>query len=129
MDYKEALQYKTWAVAGASNHKEKFGWKLYQCLKGHDYEVYPVNPGLTEIDGEKCFASLKELPIVPDVVDVVVPAKIGVETVREAAGLGVKAVWLQPGADKPEVIAAAHECGIEVICDCVLQRLQHDKEN
>jgi len=42
---------------------------------------------------------------------------------KEAAEKGVKIVWLQPNADKPEVVKAAKEAGLEVIEDCVLTRI------
>ena len=119
----EAVQKKIWAVVGATNNKEKFGCKIYNRLVKAGYEVYPVNPGLTEIDGAKCYPSIEELPVIPEVVNVVVPPKIAVETVKAAAEKGTKIVWLQPGADKQEVVQAAQEAGIEVIKDCVLTRI------
>ncbi|HIU64412.1 MAG TPA: CoA-binding protein [Candidatus Avacidaminococcus intestinavium] len=125
MSVEEALKKKVWAVVGANANKEKFGCKIYNRLKKEGYEVYPVNPGLEEIDGAKCYASLADLPVKPDVVDIVVPAKIGVETVKEAAEQSIKVVWLQPGADKQEVVKAAEEVGLEVIKDCVLVRLNN----
>ena len=119
----EAVQKKIWAVVGATNNKDKFGCKIYNRLVKAGYEVYPVNPGITEIDGAKCYPSLAELPVTPEVVNVVVPTKIAVETVKAAAEKGTKIVWLQPGADKPEVVQAAKEAGLEVIQDCVLTRI------
>lgn len=119
----EAVQKKIWAVVGATNNKEKFGCKIYTRLVKAGYEVYPVNPGLTEIDGAKCYPSIEELPVIPEVVNVVVPPKIAVETVKAAAEKGTKIVWLQPGADKQEVVQAAQEAGLEVIKDCVLTRI------
>lgn len=119
----EAVQKKIWAVVGATNNKDKFGCKIYKRLVKAGYEVYPVNPGIVEIDGAKCYATLADLPVVPDVVNIVVPSKIAVGTIKEAAEKGVKIVWLQPGSDKPEVVQAAREAGLEVIEDCVLTRI------
>ena len=42
---------------------------------------------------------------------------------KAAAEKGTKIVWLQPGADKPEVVQAAEAVGLEVIQDCVLTRI------
>lgn len=119
----EAVQKKIWAVVGATNNKDKFGCKIYKRLVKAGYEVYPINPGIAEIDGAKCYATLADLPVIPDVVNIVVPSKIAVGTVKEAAEKGVKIVWLQPGSDKPEVVQAAKEAGLEVIEDCVLTRI------
>lgn len=119
----EAVQKKIWAVVGATNNKDKFGCKIYKRLVKAGYEVYPINPGIAEIDGAKCYATLADLPVIPDVVNIVVPSKIAVGTVKEAAEKGVKIVWLQPGSDKPEVVQAAKEASLEVIEDCVLTRI------
>ena len=118
-----AIQKKVWAVVGATNNKGKFGCRIYKRLLNAGYEVYPVNPGIAEIDGAKCYATIADLPVIPDVVNIVVPSKIAVEIVKEAAEKGVKIVWLQPGSDKPEVVQAASEAGLEVIEDCVLTRI------
>ena len=83
MTIQQALDQKVWAVIGATHKTEKFGYKIYKCLKDHGYEVYPVNPNIAEINGDKCYPSLSALPVVPAVVDFVVP---------EAAGLDRKSV-------------------------------------
>ena len=108
MSMETAIQEKTWAVLGATTRTDKFGYKIFKHLVNKGYTVYPVNPNITSIDGVQCYSSLHELPVVPTVVDFVVPE------------LGVKTVWLQPGADKPAVVKKATELGLEVIQDCVL---------
>ena len=120
---KDALNKKVWAVVGATGNKDKFGCKIYNRLLKAGYEVYPVNPGLADIDGAKCYAKLEDLPVVPEVVNIVVPAKVAVEVVKEAAEKGVKTVWLQPGSDKPAVVQAAKEAGMRVVEACVLTEL------
>ena len=68
MTIQQALDQKVWAVIGATHKTEKFGYKIYKCLKDHGYEVYPVNPNIAEIDGDTCYSSLSALPVVPAVV-------------------------------------------------------------
>ncbi len=46
MTIKDALAEKVWAVIGATHKTDKFGYKIYKCLKEHGYEVYPVNPNV-----------------------------------------------------------------------------------
>ena len=123
----EALEKKVLAVVGATGNKDKFGCKIFKRLLKEGYEVFPVNPGVSDIEGVKCYAAIKDLPVVPDVVNVVVPAKIALETVKEAAEKGAKTVWLQPGSDKPEVVSAAEEAGLEVVTCCVLSELYKKK--
>lgn len=126
MGVQTALTKKVWAVLGATAKTEKFGYKIYKCLEKHGYEVYPVNPTVTAIDGVTCYASLRDLPVVPDVVDFVVPEKAGLLALEECKALGIRTVWLQPGADKPAVVAKGQELGLEVIQACILVELKEE---
>lgn len=123
MTKEQALECKKWAVVGASDSKEKFGFKIYRKLKTHGYEVYPVNPGLSEVMGDKCYASLADLPTKVDVVDFVVNEKIGLTVLEQMKELGLTTAWLQPGADSQAVIDKAKELGLTPIQACVLVAL------
>ncbi|MCC5464993.1 CoA-binding protein [Pelosinus baikalensis] len=109
------LNLKTWAVVGATDNKEKFGYKIFKVMLEAGFEVYPINTGVAEILGQKCYPTLKDLPIKPEAVDIVVPPKIGEKIMHECAEIGIKNVWLQPGADTPQVIRVAEELGLNVI--------------
>lgn len=123
MTSKDALVEKVWAVIGATHKTDKFGYKIYKCLQEHGYEVYPVNPNVASIDGDICYPSLFDLPVVPTVVDFVVPEAAGLSAIDECVELGIPTVWLQPGADKPSVVEKAKRAGLHVIQDCVLIQL------
>lgn len=120
----EMLEHKVWAVVGASIHKDKYGYKLYKKLKDHGYKVYPVNPGYDEIDGEKCYHSLSDLPEVPEVIDMVVNPRAGSEVIEEAAELGINNIWLQPGTYNDELISQIEEKEMQYVKDCVLVALK-----
>lgn len=122
--YNEILQKKVWAVVGANDKKDKFGYKVYKKLKECGYTVYPINPGLSEIFGDVCYKSLADLPEKVDVVNFVVPEAIGISTLEKMKELDLKTAWLQPGADKVAVVEKAHELGIEAITACVLVALR-----
>lgn len=119
----EAIDKRVWAVLGATQKKDKFGYKIYRHMKKAGYQVYPVNPRLEVIDGDTCYASLSDLPVVPEVVDFVVPEGAGLAALDECHRLGIQWVWLQPGADTPNVLAKANELGLHVIQDCVLVQI------
>ena len=123
MNLDEAISKKVWAVVGATNRTEKFGYKIFMHLRKHGYTVYAVNPNVKGIDGSPCFASLSDLPAVPEIVDFVVPEKVGLATLDECKALGIPAVWLQPGADTPAVVEKAKALGLDVIQDCVLVQI------
>lgn len=124
MTKEQALQCKKWAVVGATDNKDKFGFKIYRKLKAHGYEVYPVNPGLNEVLGDKCYAKLSDIPVKIDVVDFVVNEKIGLTVLQEMQELGITTAWLQPGADSKAVIDKAQELGVTSIQACVLVALR-----
>jgi len=124
---KEMLNKKVWAVVGATDKKDKFGYKIYKKLKSRGYEVYPINPGLDRIDGDKCYKSILDLEIIPDCVDMVVPPKISNKVIEDIVEKGVKYVWFQPGTFNEDTISLAEERELKfVYYDCVLVAL--DKE-
>lgn len=128
MDISSVLEKQVWAVIGAHHKKEKFGYKIFKALQKAGKTVYLVNPGIKEIEGLPCYASVKDIPVSVDVADFVVPASVGVQAVQDCKEAGIDTVWLQPGADKKEVVDAAKEAGLHVICDCVLVQLHEAHE-
>ena len=121
---KEMLDKKVWVVVGASPKKDKFAYKIMKKLEKHDYEVYVINPNYDEIEGRKCYSSLGELPVKPDVIDMVVPPKISMKSVEEAHELGIEYIWFQPGPADEEVIDKAESLGMKIVFhDCVLVAL------
>lgn len=121
---KDMLDKKVWAVVGASPKKERYGYKIYKKLKDRGYEVYPVNPGYDEVDGDKCYESISALPVKPDCVDMVVPPKVANPVVEEMSKNGIEYVWFQPGTFTEETIDLAEENNLKfVYYDCVLVAL------
>ncbi|WP_378951930.1 CoA-binding protein [Pelosinus sp. sgz500959] len=123
---KQMLQLKTWAVVGATDNKEKFGYKIFKVMLESGLEVYPINTGVAEILGQKCYPTLKDLPVKPDAIDMVVPPRVGEQILRECAELGIQNVWLQPGADTQSVINLAKELGLTVVDHaCIMVELRN----
>ncbi len=117
------------AVLGASNNKEKYGNKVYFDLKNAGYKVFPVNPNSSKISGEKCYPKLTVLPIIPDVVDIVVPPKVTVEAVKECKDLGIGKVWMQPGSESNESIKFCRDNKIKVLYGvCVMMERRKGKQ-
>lgn len=114
------LEKKVWAVVGATRNTEKYGYKLYRHLKNNGYTVYAVNPAYPDIDGDPCYKDLSSLPEVPEVVDMVVSPAVGRPIIQEAARLGVKNIWFQPGSCDEALIAEAERLGMRTVQACVL---------
>jgi predicted CoA-binding protein len=111
----EFVNQRVWAVVGATTTTAKYGHTVFTVLRASGYIVYPVNPRHAEIEGARCYPTVAALPERPGVVDLVVPPAVGLEIVRQCAAAGIERVWLQPGAESPEVIALAEELGLRVV--------------
>lgn len=114
------LALKRWAVLGATNKLEKYGYKIFKILLDKGYEVYPVNPRINTIDGVKVYPTLLEIPETIDVVDFVVNPKIGEKLIHQVSQLGIKNIWLQPGARSEELDRLSEELNLNVVKSCVL---------
>ena len=116
----EMLNKKIWAVIGATQDPEKYGNIIYRKLKAKGYEVYPVNPMYDTVEGDQCYSDLKSLPQKPDVLNMVVSPKRGKPVLEEAARLGIKYIWLQPGTYDSELMSLIEQLNLVAVQDCVL---------
>lgn len=121
---KKMLNEKIWAVVGVTPNKEKFGYKIYKKLKDRGYEVYAINPKYDEVEGDKCYSNIGELPKLPDCISIVVPPIVTNQTLEDIAKTDIKNVWLQPGTFNDETIEIAKDKGLDIVYhDCVLVAL------
>ena len=119
----DTLKMKNWAVVGATDKVEKYGYKIVKKLDEHNYNVYPINPSLDEIEGIKVYDNLSEIEDEIDVVDIVVNPQIGKHVMKEVNKLGIKYVWLQPGTRSDEIRDYAEENGIKTVESCIYATL------
>lgn len=120
---KKTMNFKNWAVVGATIKKNKYGYKIVKKLKQNDYNVFPVNPNIKEVNGLKCYDNLSSIEAQIDVVDMVVNPEHGIKIMQEIKELGIKYVWLQPGTRSKQIRDFAAENKIELIEDCIYARL------
>lgn len=113
----------TVAVVGATDNRDKYGSVIYRDLKRKGYRVFPVNPGRDTVDGDPAYATVADLPVAPDIIDLVVPADVGVKVVRQALDVGYDRIWVQPGAESPELLTVLQEGDAEYLADaCIMVR-------
>ena len=124
-DIARFLQAKKIAVVGASTQRNKFGNKVLRCYMEHNYDVIPVNPGVDEIEGLPCVASVAELPPEVEALSIITPPSVTLEVVKQAISKGIKHVWMQPGAEGAEAVALCLQNDINTIADgsCLLVEL------
>ena len=108
---------RTIAVVGCSPKPERPGHYVAKYLQDLGYRIIPVNPGQTEILGEKCYASLRDIPEPVDMVDCFRRAEDIPPVVEDAIAIGAKFVWMQLGIVNEEAAKRALEAGIEVVMD------------
>lgn len=111
------------AVVGATDHPTKYGGIIYRDLKKKGFPVFAVNPYRDSVDGDPCWPSIGELPEVPTIVVLVVPAKRGLGVLEDAAAAGAENIWVQPGAFSPELMESLDAKGFNWLAEaCVMVR-------
>ena len=123
------LAANTFAVVGASRDPDKYGFLVYRSLKAAGKAAVPVNPRADEVDGDRCYPSLSDLPQRPEVAVMVVPPSVTEAAVAECARLGITQIWMQPGAESEAAISACHDSGIQIIAGgpCIMVLLRTAK--
>jgi len=112
---------RTIAVIGLSEDPSRPSHYVSAYMQQHGYKIYPVNPAIPEVLGEKSYASLSGLPIKPDIVDVFRLPKFIPAIVDEMLRLGLPNLWIQQGIINLEAAARAEAGGIHVVMDrCIM---------
>lgn len=120
----EMLEKKIWAVSGVTGRKERFGYKIWKILKENGYTTYGVNPNYDELEDEKIYHSLVDIPEKIEVLDMVVGPNIAIETLDDAKDAGIEYIWFQPGSYNDEVIAKAESMDFKILYDdCIYAEL------
>jgi predicted CoA-binding protein len=114
------------AVVGASSNRARpsFFVATYLLSSSTDFDVYFVNPRESEILGQPVYASLADLPVVPDLVDVFRRSEDLPAIAQEAIDVGAKVFWAQLGLWSDEAAALASAAGLDVVMNrCV--KIEH----
>ena len=115
---------RTIAVVGLSADWFRPSYFAAKYLQEHGYRIVPVNPRYPEILGEKCYASLEEIPFEVDMVDVFRRTEDVMPIARQAVAIGARCLWLQLGVVNAEADAYARAHGLDSVTDrCV--KIEH----
>ncbi len=114
------------AVIGASNDRRKFGNKALRAFRQQGYTVVPVNLHEDVVEGERAYRSVLDYPGTIDEATMYVPPDAGLGVIEELARKKIPAVWLNPGADGPAVIARAEALGLRPIVACSILAVGQD---
>lgn len=117
---------KTIAVVGLSANWYRPSYFAAKYMQEHGYRVIPVNPMYQEVLGQKCYASLKDIPEKIDIVDCFRKSQDIEPIADQAIAIGAKVLWLQLGVMNEPAAAKARQAGLEVVQDrCV--KIEHGR--
>src|SRR5579859_2804499 len=109
------------AIVGRSNDHYYSSYQVGKYLEEHGFIVYNVNPTLDEIDGEKSYPSLRDVPARIDIVDVFRKSEYLSGIVDEAIAVGAKTVWGQLDVDDEDARRKALAAGLNVATNLCLR--------
>ncbi|MCL4184306.1 MAG: CoA-binding protein [Burkholderiaceae bacterium] len=112
------------AVAGLSADWYRPSYFAAKYMQEHGYRIIPVNPKYERILGERCYASLDDIPDKVDIVDVFRRTEDVLPIARQAIGIGAKVLWQQLGVVNAQADRLAREHGLDSVMDrCV--KIEH----
>jgi len=115
---------KTVAIVGASDNPGRASFFVATYLLSSHFDLYFVNPRLTQILGKPVYPSLAALPVVPDIVDVFRKFDDLPNVLEETIAVGAKALWLQLGLWHEGVARKGEAAGLTVVMDRCL-KIEH----
>jgi len=114
------------AVAGLSADWFRPSYFAAKYLQDHGYTVIPVNPRHGAVLGQKCYKSLRDIPVKVDIVDCFRKTEDIMPIADDAIAIGAKVLWQQLGVKNEAAAAKAHAAGLEVVMDrCV--KIEHGR--
>ena len=108
----------TVAVIGASTDRRKFGNKALRAFREQGYQVVPIHPTAATVEGERAYPSVLDYPGSIDEATIYQHADAGLLVLDDISKKGIPVVWLNPGADEPQVVARARALGLNPRVAC-----------
>lgn len=112
---------RTIAVVGISADPTRPSHRVAAYLQAQGYRILPVNPGLSQVLGEPCFARLEDISEPVDIIDVFRRTEdvlaLAVSACALAERLGIQAFWQQQGVLNLEADAMLRQAGLLSVMD------------
>jgi predicted CoA-binding protein len=114
------------AVVGLSSKPDRASYQVADYLQRNGYRIVPVNPGESEVLGERAYATLLDIPddVRVDVVDVFRRVEHTPEVAEQAVRIGARVLWLQEGIVSDEAARIATEGGLDVIMGVCIRQVR-----
>ena len=106
------------AIVGISNKEDRASYQVAKWLQANShFTLFFVNPVIDEVLGQKTYASLADVPVEIDIVDVFRKSEDCPPTLDKAIAIGAKSIWLQLGISNSEVAERGTTAGMQVVMD------------
>jgi len=110
---------RTVAVVGASANRAKFGNKAVRAYASQGYDVFPIHPQATAIEGHPAFAHLADVPVQRlNRVSLYLSPDVTLQLLDDLTSKSIGEVWLNPGAESDELIARLQQLRLRVVVGC-----------
>lgn len=117
-------EYRTIAVVGLSAQPHRPSHEVALYMRSQGYRIIPVNPAYTEVLGERCYASLEQVPEPVDIVDVFRRTEEVLPVARQAIAIGARCFWQQLGVLNEAADQLVREAGLEAVMDLCI-KIEH----
>ena len=112
------------AVVGLSANWYRPSYFAAKYMQGHGYTIVPVNPAYKEVLGQKCYASLRDIPGKVDIVDCFRKTEEIGPIAEDAIAIGARVLWQQIGVKNDAAARKAEAAGLDSVMDrCV--KIEH----
>jgi uncharacterized protein len=114
------------AVVGLSADWFRPSYFAAKYMLEHGYRVIPVNPKYSEILGQKCYKSLRDIGEKVDLVDVFRKSQDVPPIAEDAIAIGARVLWQQLGVKNEAAAQKARAAGLDTVMDrCV--KIEHGR--
>lgn len=110
-------QCETWAVVGLSGNPSRTAYSIAALLQQHGKRIVPIHPDAPTVLGEQGYATLAEVPVPVDVVDVFRRSEAAGQFADEAVAIGARGVWFQLGVIDQDAFARTRAAGVAMVMD------------
>lgn len=115
---------KNVAVIGASPKSDRYAYRAMEMLREYGHRPIPVNPAFPEVLGEKCYASIIQIPGIVDTATLYLRKARSDKLIDQILQAHPRRIIFSPGAENPELAARAETAGIEMVEGCTLVMLR-----
>jgi predicted CoA-binding protein len=102
-DVREFLSQRRVALVGLSRSPKDFSRMLFREMCNQGYDMVPINPAASELEGRRCFARVQEINPPAEAALVMTSPRETERVVRDCAEAGIRHVWLYRGGGQGAV--------------------------